>query len=183
MARNGPGDDFYNQPTQFGNWGEGAQPPRAEPSTVEHPEPAPESVPEDEWAPPDENEPTAWYRKPAALIAWVAAVLLLIGLIVYGVLELIHDRQGSSHTPSTSTIPSTTTTTTTTPPPTTTTTTEPPTSTAPQPPAQQPTYQPTQQPTRQPTQPPSTHRHHLPALPPEITIPDGPVITLPPGLS
>jgi hypothetical protein len=187
VASNGPPDDFNNQPTQFGNWGRGAQPPQGEPpATVQRPGPGAEAPPGDEWPPfadpLDESEPTPWYRRPAALIGWIAAVLILLGLIVYGVLELIQGGQGSS-TPSTSTTPSITTSTSTTPPPTTTTTTEPPTSSAVEPPAPQPTWTPSRQPTRQPTQQPPTHRHHLPSLPPEITIPDGPVITLPPGLS
>jgi hypothetical protein len=186
VARNGPPDDFNNQPTQFRNYGEGEQPPAGDwPGTVERPQPPADPPPGDDWAPfadpLDQSEPTPWYRRPAALIGWLAAVLILLGLIVYGVLELIHGGQGSSQTPETSTAPSTTTTTTT-PPPTTTTTTEPPSSSAVEPPAPQPTWTPSQQPTRQPTQQPPTHRHHLPALPPAITIPDGPVITLPQGL-
>jgi hypothetical protein len=170
VAPNGPPDDFHNQRTQYGNYGV---------------PPAPETSP-DQQEPPEavdpfdqETEPTAWYRRPVVLIGWVIAVLILIGLIVYGLTELIGG-QGTSYTPSTSRTP--TTTTTTTPPATSTTTgptTAPPTSSAVEPPAQQPT----QQPTHQPTQQEPTHRHHLPPLPSVITIPEVPtVITLPPGL-
>ncbi len=123
-----------------------------------------------------ETEPTPWYRRPVLLIGWLVFVLLLIALIVYGIIELMHGEQGTSHTPKTT--PSSTTTTTTTPPPATTTTT-PTTSSAAVPAPQQPTQQPTQEPTQQ--QP--THRHHLPPLPPVISIPGVPtVITVPPAL-
>ncbi|BBZ49811.1 hypothetical protein MHEI_15280 [Mycobacterium heidelbergense] len=122
----------------------------------------------------EETEPTAWYRKPVGLIAWLVAVLILIALIVYGIIELIQGDQGTTHAPSTT--PPTTTATTTTPPPSTTTTVTPPTSSAVEPPAQQPTQQ-------QPTQQQPTHHHHLPPLPSVITVPGVPTaITLPPGL-
>jgi hypothetical protein len=178
VARNGPPDDFHNQRTQYANYGMGGQPPPGEfPPTV-----PPETLP-DQQEPVDpfdqETEPTPWYRTPLGLIGWIIAVLILIGLIVFGLTELIGG-QGTSYTPSTSRTP--TTTTTTTPPATSTTagpTTAPPTSSAVEPPAQQPT----QQPTHQPTQQEPTHRHHLPPLPSVITIPEVPtVITLPPGL-
>lgn len=188
VARNGPGDDFNNQPTQFANWGRGGRPPTVEPAaTVERPESPSEPAPEDEWPPfadpLDEAEPTPWYRKPAALAGWIVAVLILIGLIVFGVHELLEGGQSSTPAPSTSTTPSSATTATTTPPTTATTgaTTAPPTSTAVEPPVQQPPRQ-TTQPWHQPTQQPPTHRHHLPPLPSVITIPEGPVVTLPPGL-
>jgi hypothetical protein len=132
-----------------------------------------------------EPEPTPWYRKPVNLIIWAVAVLVLIGLIIYGIVELIGGDQGTGNTPSstttttpTTTVPSTTTTSSS--PPATTSTSEPPstsTTVAPPPP------QPTNQPTHQPTHPPSTH-HHLPPLPSVITIPEVPtVITLPPDLT
>lgn len=68
-----------------------------------------------------EPEPTPWYRRPAMLIAWLISVVILIGLIVFGIIELIHDDQSVNHVPKSTT--STTTTTTTTTPSTTTTTT------------------------------------------------------------
>ncbi|OBG20974.1 hypothetical protein [Mycobacterium sp. 852002-51057_SCH5723018] len=185
MAPNGPPDNFRNQQTQYRDYGgpppSGGPPPNAPPPA--------EPPTEEAWPPgaPDpfdeETEPTPWYRRPVGIIAWVVAVLVLIALIVYGLMELIGGDQGTGHTPSTSTTaPSTTSTTT--PPATTSTgpstTTEPPPSSASEPPAQQPT----QQPTRQPTQQQPTHRHHMPPLPSVITIPEVPtVITLPPGLS
>jgi len=185
VARNRPSDDFHNQQTQYANYGGvGGPPPSGEPPPTA---PPPAEMPPDQPEPPEaldpfdhESEPTPWYRKPVGIVAWVLAVLVLIALIVYGLMELIQGGEGTSHTPSSTT--STTPTTTATTPPTTTTTQSseaPPTSSAVEPPAQQPT----QQPTRQPTQQQPTHRHHLPQLPSVITIPDGPVVTLPPGLS
>ncbi|OBI92012.1 hypothetical protein [Mycobacterium sp. 1245805.9] len=177
MASNGPPDDFHNQRTQYANYGaQGGPPPAGEPAAEPEQWEQPEAVdPFDR-----EPEPTPWYRKPAGIIAWIVAVLILLALIVYGLMELIQGGQGTSPSPSTtgSTTP-TTTTTTTTPPTTTESSAPPPTSTASEPPAQQPT----QQPTHQPTQQQPTHRHHMPQLPSVITIPDGPVLTLPPGLS
>lgn len=124
-------------------------------------------------------ETTPWYRKPAMLIAWLISVLILIALIVFGIIELIHGDQSVNHVPKSTTSTTSATTTTTTTPTTTTTTTEPSSSAEEQPPAQEPTQQ---QPTGQQTQQP-THRHHLPQLPPVITIPQVPtVITVPPGL-
>ena len=168
MARYGPPDDFNNQPTQHGDYGVPAPP-----TPPEQFEP-PESLdPFDE-----EAEPTPWFRRPVLLGAWALLVVILIGLIVYGIIELIHGDQGTGNIPSsTSAIPSTTTTTTT--PPTTATTTTPATG----PTTSSAVEQPPQQPTHQPTQQPPTHRHHLPPLPSVITIPEVPtVITLPPGL-
>ena len=183
MARYGPPDDFHNQRTQHRHYGVGEHPP-----AVEQPPPGeralthqpPRETPPEQYEPDgdpfdQETEPTAWYRKPVMLIGWAVLVLILIALIVFGLMELLGGQQGTSHIPSTSTTPPTTTTTT---PPTTTTETTPPTSSAVQPPAQQPTQQPTQQ---QPQQEP-THRHHLPQLPPVITIPGGPTMTVPPAL-
>jgi hypothetical protein len=179
VASNGPPDDFHNQRTQYANYGALGGPPAAgEPPA----EPPPEQAESPEALDPfgHEPEPTPWYRKPVGIIAWILAVLILLALIVYGLMELIQGGHGGSPSPATtgSTTPTTTTTTTMTP-----TTTEssapPPTSSAAEPPAQQPT----QQPTHQPTQQQPTHRHHMPQLPSVITIPDGPVVTLPPGLS
>jgi hypothetical protein len=184
VAGNGPPDNFHNQQTQYANYGVGGQPaggrPLADPPTAEtHPgQQAPPGSPE----PFDqETEPSPWYRKPAGLIGWIIAVLILLGLIAYGIMELIEGGEGTGPAPSTSTTPTTSTTT----PPTSTTstttepTTTPPTSSAVEPPAQQPT----QQPTHQPTQQPPRHRLHLPAIPSVITIPGMPnPVTLPPGL-
>ncbi|ORW87050.1 hypothetical protein AWB92_24375 [Mycobacterium sp. IEC1808] len=169
MASNGPPDDFHNQRTQYANYG-AAEPPPDQPEQPEALDPFEQ-----------EPEPTPWYRKPAGIIAWIVAVLVLLALIVYGLMELIQGGQGTSPSPSTtsSTSPTTTTTTTTMTPTTTESSAPPATSSAVEPPAQQPT----QQPTRQPTQQQPTHRHHMPQLPSVITIPDGPVVTLPPGLT
>jgi hypothetical protein len=172
VARNGPPEDFHNQQTQHANYGAPGAPPPAEmpPGQSEPPE-APDAF--------DQGpEPTPWYRRPAGIIGWVVAVLILLALIVYGLMQLVQGGQGTSPAPSTTTTTSSTTTTTEAPT-TTTPSSEPPTSSAAEPPAQQPTQQPTQAPTQQ--QP--THRHHLPSLPPVITIPGVPnPVTLPPGL-
>lgn len=125
----------------------------------------------------DEPQPTPWYRRPVLLIAWLVVVLVLIGLIVFGLTELLRGQPATGHTPSTTTSTSTSTTESTTPT-TTATTTEPTTSDTGQPSPQRPSQQPTNQSTQQPS-----HRHHLPPLPPVITIPQVPtVITVPPGL-
>ncbi len=180
MARNGPGD-FHNQPTQHADYRGGGRPPPGEP-----PDPAPPPTPTDQFEQPgiadsldQESEPTPWYRRPVMLIGWVVLVVVLVALIIYGILQLANGNQGGSRTPTTSTTPSATTTTMAP------TTTTPPTSSAVEPAPQQPTYQPTQQQPaqQQPTQQQPTHQHHLPHLPPVITIPQVPtVITLPPGL-
>ncbi|WP_443987673.1 hypothetical protein, partial [Mycobacterium marinum] len=106
-----------------------------------------------------EAEPKPWYRNPVTLTGWALLVMILIALIVYGIIELISDRQGTGN-PSTTT-PSTTTS----------TTVAPATTPRVQPPPQQPTH-------------PPTHRFpHLPPLPSVITIPGVPTtITLPPHL-
>ncbi|OBA75455.1 hypothetical protein A5641_25910 [Mycobacterium sp. 1554424.7] len=177
MASNGPPDDFHNQRTRYANYGAlgGSPPPGEAPPETPLDEPEqPEALDPFEQPP----EPTPWYRKPAGIIAWIVAVLILLALIVYGLMQLVQGGQSTSPSPSTtgSTTPTTTTTTTMT---TTESSAPPPTSSAVEPPAQQPT----QQPTRQPTSQQPTHRHHMPQLPSVITIPDGPVVTLPPGLS
>ncbi|MEB4208433.1 hypothetical protein [Mycobacterium sp. 94-17] len=178
MASNGPRDDFHNRPTQHGDFGVREQPPTGEiPSTGPPPHP-PQGFAEPGVVDPfdQETEPTPWYRKPAMLIAWLASVVILIALIVYGIIELIHGQQTVSHVPkttTTTTAPTTSTTTSTTP------TTTSPSSSAEQPPAQQPTQQ---EPTGGQTQQPS-HHHHLPQLPSVITIPGVPSpVTVPPGL-
>ncbi|OBG35759.1 hypothetical protein [Mycobacterium sp. E3198] len=179
MAPNGPPDDFHNQRTQFANYGGPGGPPRPGESP-------PADIPSDQAGAPEapdaldpfdqEPEPTPWYRRPLGVIAWVIAVAILLALIVYGLMELIQGGQGTSPSTTSSTTPTTATTTPMTTTPTTTAPSETPGSSAVEPPAQQPTGQPT----RQPTQQQPTHRHHLPQLPSVITIPDGPVVTLPP---
>lgn len=180
MASNGPRDDFHNQPTQHGDFGVSEQPPTGEIPQPAHPPQGSEQA--DGGDPFDqESEPAPWYRKPAMLIAWLVSVVVLIGLIIFGVIELIHGQTGG-HVPNTTTSTTPTSTTTTTTPTTTTTTTttitSSPGSSAQEPPAQQPTQQ---QPTGGQTQP--SHRHHLPQLPPVITVPGVPnPVTVPPGL-
>jgi hypothetical protein len=172
VARYGPPNDFNNQPTAKADFGGGGDSP------VDESPPIPADQSETSEPLDKETEPAAWYRKPVVLIVWALLVLVLIGLIVYGLGELIGGSEGTAPAPSmtttTTTAPSssTTTATTTTPPASTTTPTAPPTSTAFQPP---PTPQ---QPTQEPTQ---KHHPHLPPLPSVITIPKGPTVTLPFG--
>ncbi|BBY39405.1 hypothetical protein MMAN_35390 [Mycobacterium mantenii] len=177
MASNGPRDDFHNRPTQQGDFGVSEQPPTGEiPPSAPPPEGFEQAGDVDPFD--QEAEPTPWYRKPGMLIAWLVSVVVLIGLIVFGIIELIHGEETVNHTPKTTTS-TTTTTTTTTPTTTATTTTTSPGSSAEQPPVQQPTQQ---QPTGGQTQQPS-HHHHLPQLPSVITIPGVPnPVTVPPGL-
>jgi len=169
VAPDGPPSDFHNQPTRQADFGAGGDPPADEAP------PAPIPPDQSEITEPldEKTEPAAWYRKPVVLILWALLVLVLIGLIVYGLGELISGGEGTAPAPSTTTTTTTapssgtTTATTTTPPPSTTTPTTPPTSTVVQPPPtqQQPTQQ---QPTQEPTQ---KHHPHLPQLPPGIRLP------------
>lgn len=172
MAPKSPRDEFHNQRTQHAEFGMSENPP-----TNKLPAPGPD----DEFEQPEnvdpfdrETEPTPWYRKPPLLIAWLASVVVLIGLIVFGITELLRGEPSTTRQPTTPT--STTTSTTTTTPSTTATTTTPTTSgsSSESPAPQQPTQQQTQQP---------SHHHHLPQLPSVITIPGVPnPITVPPGL-
>lgn len=181
MASNGPRDDFHNRPTQHADFGV-SEPPTGEVPPPNFPPPPPHGFERTDGfdAFDQDAEPKPWYRKPGMLIAWLVSVVILIALIVFGIIELIQGDQSVDHAPKSTTRTTTTTTTTTTPTTTATTatTTEPSSTAEEQPPAQQPTQQPTGQQTQQPS-----HRHHLPQLPPVITIPQVPtVITVPPGL-
>ncbi|BAX90715.1 hypothetical protein [Mycobacterium shigaense] len=159
MPPNGPPDDFNNQVTRHAN-AAGPQPPPQEP------EPALEPL-------GDEPEPAPWYRRPAGLLIWALSVLILVALIVYGILQLVHD-QGTGTTPSTtsttSRTPTTTTTSTTT---TTTTTTTPPATSTTTSTSTEAVVPSSEQPTRQPTQQQPTHRHHWPSWLP-TTVPQLP---------
>lgn len=174
MAPNGPRDEFHNQRTQHAEFGMRENPPTNK---------LPAQVPPDGFEQPEnvdpfdqDTEPTPWYRKPPLLIAWLASVVILIGLIVFGITELLRGEPSTTHVPNTTTSTTSTTTPTSTTPTTTTTT---PSGSSPEEPAPQ---QPTQGPTQQQTQQPS-HRHHLPQLPSVITIPGVPnPVTVPPGL-
>ncbi|MGB9222058.1 hypothetical protein [Mycobacterium sp.] len=188
----GPPDEFNRLPTQQARSGTGEYPLGPPPQAPQAPQESQEPeawqdlpttyVPFQSGDSDDlETEPTPWYRKPVNLIIWAVLVLILIGLIVYGIIELIGGDQGTGNTPSSTT----TTTPTTTVPPTTSTSASPPPSTTPSSstPVEPPPPQPTRQPTHQPTEPPSSTHHHLPPLPSVITIPGGPVVTLPPDLT
>jgi hypothetical protein len=188
----GPPDDFNRLPTQQAGSGTGEYPLGPPPQAPQAPQESQESHESQAWrdlpttfvpfqsddSDDPETEPTPWYRKPVNLIIWAVAVLILIGLIIYGIVELIGGDQGTGNTPSSTT----TTTPTTTAPSTTATSSSPPATTTP-PPTSTPVESPPPQPTHQPTQPPSSTHHHLPPLPSVITIPGGPVVTLPPDLT
>ncbi|MEK0557538.1 hypothetical protein OSI01_19135, partial [Mycobacterium ulcerans] len=141
MARYGPPDDFHSQPTQYGGYPAGGRPPAgAPPSRPAGPQsgPPPQAPPGPDSPNPSvqfasaegydqekpEAEPKPWYRNPVTLTGWALLVMILIALIVYGIIELISDRQGtgnpSTTTPSTTTSTTTAETATTTPPTTTT---------------------------------------------------------------
>ncbi|MEK0457262.1 hypothetical protein OSH30_19455, partial [Mycobacterium ulcerans] len=158
MARYGPPDDFHSQPTQYGGYPAGGRPPAgAPPSRPAGPQsgPPPQAPPGPDSPNPSvqfasaegydqekpEAEPKPWYRNPVTLTGWALLVMILIALIVYGIIELISDRQGtgnpSTTTPSTTTSTTTAETATTTPPTTTTTTVAPATTPRVQPPPQQ----------------------------------------------
>ncbi|WP_204081216.1 hypothetical protein [Mycobacterium riyadhense] len=179
MARYGPPEDVNSAQTQHAPLGRGGYPP---------PGPPPDELsqfPTDQFEPyHPETEFKPWYRKPVPLIGWSLVVAILIALIIYGIVQLIGENQGTGRTPHTTTPPVTSTTTTpittTTPTP---TTTVPPATTAP------PATNPPVQPPRQTTQAPPPHHPHLPPLPPlpplpsVITLPGVPTtITLPPNL-
>jgi hypothetical protein len=176
VARNGPPNDFNEQPTTKADFS-GSGGPVGEPPGEEVP-----SVPSDRSDQPGAPEPldgesehAAWYRKPVVLIVWAVVVLILIGLIIYGLGELVGGDQGTSPSPSPTTGTTETTTTTTTTPSSTTetsTTPPPPASTTPTTPAYGPGTEP-------PAQSPPQRHHHLPQLPSVITIPRGPTVTLP----
>ncbi len=182
------GQPPQNQPTIEGPPPPGGTPPHNRP-TVEHGHPGqPMQYQPTLEGPPEQYEPLGaedsdadarpWYRNPLTLIGWAILVLILLVLIAYGVTQLLSGgtsnapSPGTTSTPTTPTTTAMTTTTTTTPEPTTTTTTEPTTTPTAAPPANPPRNQPpgTQQPPRRP---------RFPDLPSTITIPGGPIITLP----
>ena len=53
-------------------------------------------------------EPTPWYRRPAALIAWAVLTAALIALAVYGILEMTKGGGGSTPASTSTTTPTTT---------------------------------------------------------------------------
>jgi hypothetical protein len=151
-------DDPSDRPTRMANYG------------VDDPQP-----------PEPESAPDPWYKNRLLLAVWATMVAILIVLIIYGLIQLSHGTGGG---PSTTT-PSTTPTRSSTPSPSRTTT--PPSTTTPPPGEEQPPDDngpppangppPGQAPP--PAEPPH-HHHHLPHIPPTITLPHT-VITLPPG--
>jgi cytoskeletal protein RodZ len=120
-----------------------------------------------------ESAPQPWYRNRVLLGLWALLVAILIGLIVYGIVELSRGNGGGGSSTSTSTTThsrssTTSSTTTTTPSPSTTTEPPPP---PPETPEQTPEEVPPPPPSNYsppPTEPPPHHHHHfhLPHLPP-----------------
>jgi len=131
--------------------------------------------------------PTPWFRRRSVLTAWFGLIAVMLGLVIWGIVQLTSRGPGGGSTaPETSS--SSTTSTTTSSSTTTTTTTESSSSTSA--PAAPPRQAPPQQaPPQQPPAPGDSHhrRPHLPPLPSVITIPPIPkvpelptVITIPP---
>ncbi|MEK0478206.1 oligopeptide transporter substrate-binding protein [Mycobacterium ulcerans] len=111
MARHDPPDYGAGDPTAYGNYGYGDQ----RGGYGQQPPP----------------EPTPGWRKPLALAGWGVLIAVLIGLIIFGIIQLAHGRPTPASVTKTvtatmtTTTPTTTTTTTTAPTTTTTTTTNP----------------------------------------------------------
>lgn len=101
MARHDPPDYGAGDPTAYGNYGYGDQ----RGGYGQQPPP----------------EPTPGWRKPLALAGWGVLIAVLIGLIIFGIIQLAHGRP----TPASVTKTVTATMTTTAPTTTTTTTTNP----------------------------------------------------------
>jgi cytoskeletal protein RodZ len=173
MARDGSSDNSGkpdDEPTRYAN--HGGQQQRS-----------PQSV--DVADPPH----TPWFRRRPVLIAWIALIVLMIALVIWGIIQLTSRGPGGTTAPSTTSATTTTTSTSATSTATTAKTTTPqaaPHTTAGPPPARPPGGAPAP---AGPANEPPHHRHHLPPLPSEITIPPMPrapevptVITLPPGL-
>jgi cytoskeletal protein RodZ len=108
--------------------------------------------------------PAPWYKSRVALGLWATALILLLALIVYGIVEI--SRGAGSSTPTTTSSTTSTrssTSSSTTTPSTTATETSPPTETSEQTPEEAP---PPQQGNNSPAPaPPTHHHHHLPHIP------------------
>ncbi|OBG20973.1 hypothetical protein A5764_14300 [Mycobacterium sp. 852002-51057_SCH5723018] len=109
------------------------------------------------------------WRKPIALVGWGVLIAFLVGVIVWGVNQLVHDRATPTAVTTTTTAPPATTATTT-------TATTTPSSTDSTNPSTTPT---TTIDTATTTKAPS--RGAFPHMPSVITLPSLPAITLPPG--
>ncbi|MEZ0364158.1 oligopeptide transporter substrate-binding protein [Mycobacterium sp. pUA109] len=186
MERYGPPDDPSNEPTRYANYGIGPE------------EQYGYGTPADDYRapraePPAEVPRTPWYLKPAVLMGWGVLVTLLLGAVVWGIVQLMsRDTGGSTSTTTSSTTttttsstaptsttapaapaPTTTTTTTTTTEPTTTTdtTTTSDTTTS--------TSDTTTAPTTTSTSAPGAFQ--LPHMPSQITLPPVPTVINSPG--
>lgn len=132
--------------------------------------------------------PTPWFRRRSVLTAWFGLIAVMLGLVIWGIVQLTSRGPGGGSTAPETSSSSTTSTTTSSSTTTTTTTTESSSSTSA--PAAPPRQAPPQQaPPQQPPAPGDSHhrRPHLPPLPSVITIPPIPkvpelptVITIPP---
>ncbi|ORV67684.1 hypothetical protein AWC09_16000 [Mycolicibacter hiberniae] len=132
--------------------------------------------------------PTAlpWFRRRSVLIAWFGLIAVMLGLVIWGIVQLTSRGPGGTTTPQTTSSSSTTSSATSTTGSATTTPSSAPTA-PPAPPRQAPPQQPPAQQAPPPEEPPNRYRPRLPALPSVITIPPVPklpdlptVITLPP---
>lgn len=131
--------------------------------------------------------PTPWFRRRSVLIAWFALIAVMLGLVIWGIIQLTSRGPGGG-SPATQTSSSSTTSTTTSSSTTSSTTPSESSSSTSAPPAAPPQQAPPQQPpAQQPPAPGESHRHRLPSLPSVITIPPIPkvpelptVITIPP---
>ena len=203
-----PGDDPY-QTTRLN--AQGAQPPGPSPvpfgppNPVQQPDSAPTQyasyIPLDQQQPaaPNAGEvaappPTPWFRRRSVLIAWMALIVAMLALVIWGIIQLTSRGPGGSTTPGTSSSSTTTSSTTSSSESSSSESSSTTSSTSssatnepghPAPPAAPPRGP--QQPA--PEGPEPTHHHHLPPLPSTITIPPVPkfpelptIITLPPHL-
>jgi cytoskeletal protein RodZ len=124
--------------------------------------------------PVPDGAPEPWYRNRVLLALWALMVALLLGLLIYGIVELSRGGGGAGGpaTTTSSTTPTESSTTSTTTTPSTSTETPPPTET----PEQAP---PPANGSPAPAEPPQ-HHHRLPHIPSTVTLPHT-VITLPHG--
>ncbi|BBX24313.1 hypothetical protein MTER_37240 [Mycolicibacter terrae] len=133
--------------------------------------------------------PTPWFRRRSVLTAWFGLIAVMLGLVIWGIVQLTSRGPGGGSTAPQTSSSSSTSTTTSSSATTSSSTSESPSSTS-APPAAPPGQAPPQQPApRQPPVPSESHRHlpRLPSLPSVITIPPIPkvpelptVITIPP---
>lgn len=167
----GPGPNPGNAPTQYASYNPFDEEPTTDPNVAA-------------------LAPTPWFRRRSVLIAWFGLIAVMLGVVIWGIVQLTSRGPGGGTTPepssssTTSSATSSSTSSTTTSSESTSSTTA--RSAAPPPPKAPAPKAPSQQ-APAPSEPPHHHRPHLPSLPSVITIPPVPkvpqlptVITLPP---